>query len=96
MVTDTLDYTPPKIWIWNKPNDGEFASLNRPVAGPTHEEQLPVGSHPLQLYSLATPNGVKVNIMLEQLLALGLSGAEDDAWLSVTGGHLRSTAQPTA
>ena len=80
-MTDTSDYTPPKVWTWNKPSGGTFASINRPVAGPTHEKELPVGKHPLQLYSLATPNGVKVTIMLEELLALGHKGAEYDAWL---------------
>jgi GSH-dependent disulfide-bond oxidoreductase len=80
-MTEPSDYKPPKIWIWNKPYGGGFASLNRPVAGPTHEKKLPVGRHPLQPYSLATPNGVKVNVMLEELLALGHSGAEYDAWL---------------
>ncbi|MBZ9823118.1 glutathione-dependent disulfide-bond oxidoreductase [Mesorhizobium sp. CA4] len=78
-------YTPPKIWTWNKPNGGEFASINRPIAGPTHEKELPVGKHPLQLYSLATPNGQKVTIMLEELLALGHKGAEYDAWLIKIG-----------
>ncbi|MER9899962.1 glutathione-dependent disulfide-bond oxidoreductase [Mesorhizobium sp. M0130] len=77
----TDQYTPPKVWTWNKPNGGAFASINRPIAGPTHDKELPVGKHPLQLYSLATPNGVKVTIMLEELLALGHSGAEYDAWL---------------
>lgn len=76
----TDQYTPPKVWTWNKPNGGAFASINRPIAGPTHDKELPVGKHPLQLYSLATPNGVKVTIMLEELLALGHSGAEYDAW----------------
>jgi GST-like protein len=80
-MTSSADYVPPKVWTWNKPNGGEFASINRPVAGPTHEKELPVGRHPLQLYSLATPNGVKVTVMLEELLALGKSGAEYDAWL---------------
>ncbi|UHL64101.1 glutathione-dependent disulfide-bond oxidoreductase [Paralcaligenes sp. KSB-10] len=80
-MTDTPEYTPPKVWTWNKPNGGNFASINRPIAGPTHDEALPVGRHPLQLYSLATPNGQKVTIMLEELLALGHSGAEYDAWL---------------
>ena len=75
------DYTPPAVWTWNKENGGRFASINRPIAGPTHEKALPVGKHPLQLYSLATPNGVKVTIMLEELLARGHSGAEYDAWL---------------
>ncbi len=74
-------YTPPKVWTWNKSNGGQFASINRPVAGPTHDKALPVGRHPLQLYSLATPNGVKVTVMLEELLALGHQGAEYDAWL---------------
>ncbi|MCB1598554.1 MAG: glutathione-dependent disulfide-bond oxidoreductase [Xanthomonadales bacterium] len=74
-------YTPPKIWIWNKENGGRFAKINRPVAGATHEHDLPTGRHPLQLYSLATPNGVKVTVMLEELLALGHAGAEYDAWL---------------
>ncbi|MER8479595.1 glutathione-dependent disulfide-bond oxidoreductase [Mesorhizobium sp. M1163] len=76
----TDQYTPPKVWTWNKPNGGAFANINRPIAGPTHDKELPVGKHPLQLYSLATPNGVKVTIMLEELLALGHSGAEYDAW----------------
>jgi GST-like protein len=74
-------YTPPAVWTWNKDNGGKFANINRPVAGPTHEKDLPVGRHPLQLYSLATPNGVKVTVMLEELLALGHAGAEYDAWL---------------
>ena len=77
----TSDYTPPKVWTWDKASGGKFASINRPIAGPTHDKALPVGRHPLQLYSLATPNGVKVTIMLEELLALGHSGAEYDAWL---------------
>jgi GST-like protein len=80
-MNDTPEYTPPAVWSWNKPNGGAFASVNRPVAGPTHEKELPVGRHPLQLYSLATPNGQKVTIMLEELLALGHTGAEYDAWL---------------
>ncbi|CAN7434997.1 glutathione-dependent disulfide-bond oxidoreductase [Mesorhizobium sp. LjRoot246] len=75
------DYTPPKVWTWNKPSGGAFASINRPIAGPTHDKELPIGKHPLQLYSLATPNGVKVTVMLEELLALGHKGAEYDAWL---------------
>src|SRR3954452_5772501 len=79
-MTDSADYTPPKVWTWNKANGGEFASINRPVAGPTHEKELPVGKHPLQLYSLATPNGQKVTILLEELLAAGHKGAEYDAW----------------
>jgi GSH-dependent disulfide-bond oxidoreductase len=79
--TSNNDYTPEKIWVWNKDNGGQFASINRPVAGATHDKDLPVGRHPMQLYSLATPNGVKVTIMLEELLAMGFSGAEYDAWL---------------
>ena len=74
-------YVPPKIWTWNKENGGRFANINRPIAGATSEKELPVGKHPLQLYSLATPNGVKVTVMLEELLALGHKGAEYDAWL---------------
>jgi len=74
-------YELPTVWTWDKGNGGEFASINRPIAGPTHDKELPVGKHPLQLYSLATPNGVKVNIMLEELLAAGHAGAEYDAWL---------------
>ena len=80
-MSDATDYTPPKVWTWNKANGGQFANINRPVAGPTHDKDLPVGKHPLQLYSLATPNGVKVTVMLEELLALGHTGAEYDAWL---------------
>src|SRR5580700_322336 len=79
--TDPSAYTPPKVWSWNKDSGGRFASINRPIAGPTHDKELPVGRHPLQLYSLATPNGVKVTVMLEELLARGHSGAEYDAWL---------------
>jgi GST-like protein len=75
------EYTPPKVWKWDHANGGRFASINRPIAGPTHDKELPVGEHPLQLYSLATPNGVKVTVMLEELLALGHTGAEYDAWL---------------
>jgi GSH-dependent disulfide-bond oxidoreductase len=75
------EYTPPKVWTWDKESGGRFASINRPIAGATHEKELPVGKHPLQLYSLATPNGVKVTIMLEELLAAGHEGAEYDAWL---------------
>ncbi len=84
-MTGSADYTPPKIWTWNKANGGQFANINRPIAGPTHDKELPVGRHPLQLYSLGTPNGVKVTIMLEELLALGHSGAEYDAWLITIG-----------
>lgn len=80
-MTDSPDYTPPKVWTWNKPSGGKFATINRPIGGPTHERELPVGKHPLQLYSLATPNGVKVTVMLEELLAAGHSAAEYDAWL---------------
>ena len=80
-MTDTPSYTPPPVWTWNKANGGQFANINRPIAGPTHDKVLPVGTHPLQLYSLATPNGVKVTVMLEELLALGHAGAEYDAWL---------------
>jgi len=80
-MSGSSDYTPPKVWTWNKASGGQFASINRPIAGPTHDKELPVGRHPLQLYSLGTPNGVKVTIMLEELLALGHSGAEYDAWL---------------
>ena len=74
-------YTPPKVWTWDKESGGRFANINRPIAGPTHDKDLPVGKHPLQLYSLGTPNGVKVTIMLEELLAKGHAGAEYDAWL---------------
>ncbi|MGP1630262.1 MAG: glutathione-dependent disulfide-bond oxidoreductase [Giesbergeria sp.] len=80
-MTDLSAYIPPAIWQWNKENGGKFASINRPISGPTHDKILPVGQHPLQLYSLATPNGVKVTVMLEELLALGHTGAEYDAWL---------------
>ena len=80
-MSDTPAYTPPTVWIWDKGNGGRFANINRPIAGPTHDKDLPVGKHPFQLYSLATPNGVKVTVMLEELLALGHSGAEYDAWL---------------
>ena len=80
-MSDSSTYVPPKIWAWNKDNGGRFANINRPTAGPTHDKDLPVGRHPLQLYSLATPNGVKVTVLLEELLALGHHGAEYDAWL---------------
>ena len=80
-MTDPTEYTPPKVWKSPVESGGQFASINRPIAGPTHDKELPVGEHPLQLYSLATPNGVKVTVMLEELLALGHSGAEYDAWL---------------
>jgi GSH-dependent disulfide-bond oxidoreductase len=80
-MSSTTEYTPPKVWTWNKANGGRFANINRPIAGPTHEKELPIGRHPLQLYSLGTPNGQKVTVMLEELLALGHAGAEYDAWL---------------
>ena len=80
-MTDTPEYTPPEVWTWKQGNGGRFATINRPVAGATHDKELPVGRHPLQLYSLGTPNGVKVTLMLEELLALGHTGAEYDAWL---------------
>ena len=80
-MDDLSPYTPPKIWTWIKENGGRFANINRPTAGPTHDKELPVGRHPLQVYSLATPNGVKVTVMLEELLALGHAGAQYDAWL---------------
>jgi GST-like protein len=79
-MTDSTAYVPPKVWTWNKPNGGQFANLNRPISGATHDKELPVGRHPLQLYSLASPNGVKVTILLEELLAQGHGGAEYDAW----------------
>jgi GST-like protein len=80
-MDDSSHYTPPTVWTWNKDNGGRFANINRPIAGATHDKELPVGRHPLQLYSLATPNGVKATVMLEELLAAGHSGAEYDAWL---------------
>jgi GST-like protein len=80
-MDDTARYEPPTVWTWDKDNGGRFANINRPIAGPTHDKPLPVGRHPLQLYSLATPNGVKVTVMLEELLAAGHAGAEYDAWL---------------
>jgi GST-like protein len=80
-MNDVSDYTPPTIWTWDKGSGGRFANINRPIAGATHDKDLPVGKHPLQLYSLGTPNGVKVTVMLEELLALGHAGAEYDAWL---------------
>lgn len=84
-MTDSHDYTPPKVWTWDKDNGGKFASTNRPVSGATHDKELPVGEHALQLYSLATPNGQKVTILLEELLAAGYSDAEYDAWLIKIG-----------
>lgn len=80
-MSDQTEYVPPKIWTWDKDSGGRFANINRPIAGPTHDKDLPVGKHPLQLYSLGTPNGVKVTVMLEELLAAGHAGAEYDAWL---------------
>ncbi|HNR78394.1 MAG TPA: hypothetical protein PKM48_14770, partial [Parvularculaceae bacterium] len=80
-MSEQKGWTPPKVWKWEAPSGGQFASINRPVAGATHEKELPLGEHPLQLYSLATPNGVKVTVMLEELLAAGHKGAEYDAWL---------------
>jgi GST-like protein len=80
-MSDSPAYTPPAVWTWNKDSGGKFASINRPVAGPSHDKELPVGRHPLQLYSMGTPNGVKVTVMLEELLALGHAGAQYDAWL---------------
>ena len=84
-MSNASDYTPPKVWAWNKANGGRFANINRPIAGPTHDKELPVGRHPMQLYSLGTPNGQKVTIMLEELLAKGHTGAEYDAWLIKIG-----------
>ena len=80
-MSDSTEYVPPKVWTWDQASGGQFANINRPIAGATHEKELPVGKHPFQLYSLATPNGQKVTIMFEELLALGHSGAEYDAWL---------------
>lgn len=80
-MSNSGEYVPPKVWAWNKSNGGRFANINRPIAGSTHDKALPVGRHPMQLYSQATPNGVKVTVMLEELLALGHQGAEYDAWL---------------
>ena len=84
-MSDTADYTPPKVWTWNKANGGRFANINRPIAGPMQDKELPVGRHPFQLYSLGTPNGQKVTIMFEELLAAGHAGAEYDAWLIKIG-----------
>ena len=96
-MTNPSEYIPPKIWTWDKENGGKFASINRPIAGATHTKDLPVGRHPLQLYSLATPNGVKVTVMLEELLALGHTGAEYDAWLiKITDGDQFSSGFVTA
>ncbi|SDL96458.1 GST-like protein [Franzmannia pantelleriensis] len=84
-MSQETEYVPPRVWTWEKASGGTFASINRPIAGPTHEQSLPVGAHPLQLYSLATPNGVKVTVLLEELLALGHTQAEYDAWLIKIG-----------
>jgi GST-like protein len=84
-MSETTEYVPPKVWAWNKENGGRFASINRPIAGPTHDKALPVGKHPFQLYSLATPNGIKVTVMFEELLAAGHAGAEYDAWMTNIG-----------
>lgn len=84
-MNDASPYVPPKVWTWVKESEGRFAKMNRPIAGPTHDKDLPVGKHPLQLYSLGTPNGVKVTVMLEELLAVGHVGAEYDAWLIKIG-----------
>jgi GST-like protein len=84
-MNSSSEYVPPKVWTWNKPSGGTFANINRPISGPTHDRELPLGRHPLQLYSLGTPNGVKVTILLEELLALGREGAEYDAWLIKIG-----------
>jgi len=86
-MAEPSEYVPPKVWTWNKESGGRFADINRPIAGPTHDKELPVGKHPLQLYSLATPNGVKATVMLEELLALGHKGAEYDAWLIKIDGN---------
>jgi len=80
-MTESSSYTPPKVWKWESQDGGAFTATNRPIAGPTHDKELPVGQHPLQLYSRGTPNGVKVTVMLEELLELGFKGAEYDAWL---------------
>ena len=84
-MSDKTPYTPPAVWTWDQASGGKFANINRPIAGPTHDKDLPVGKHPLQLYSMGTPNGVKVTVMLEELLALGHAGAEYDAWLIKIG-----------
>ncbi len=84
-MSDNTPYSPPEVWTWDKESGGKFASINRPIAGATHEKELPVGRHPMQLYSMATPNGVKVTVMLEELLAAGHRGAEYDAWLIKIG-----------
>ena len=84
-MADRVEYTPPRVWTWDQANGGTWANINRPISGPTHDKPLPIGRHPLQLYSLGTPNGVKVTVMLEELLALGHGGAEYDAWLIKIG-----------
>jgi GSH-dependent disulfide-bond oxidoreductase len=90
-MADPTEYVPPKVWTWNKESGGRFAKINRPIAGPTHEHELPVGRHPFQVYSLATPNGQKVTVMFEELLAAGHKGAEYDAWLiRIDGGQFGS------
>ena len=86
-MSNETEYVPPKVWVWNKESGGRFAAINRPIAGPTHEKDLPAGEHPFQLYSLATPNGVKVTVMFEELLELGITEAEYDAWfINISGG----------
>lgn len=91
------EYTPPKVWTWDQSSGGRFANINRPIAGPTHDQDLPVGEHGLQLYSLATPNGVKVTVMLEELLEAGHSGAEYDAWIiDISKGHQFSSGYVAA
>ncbi|MGH8821693.1 MAG: glutathione-dependent disulfide-bond oxidoreductase, partial [Rhodoferax sp.] len=84
-MSKASDYVPPKVWVWDKPSGGRFSNINRPVSGPTHDKTLPVGKHPIQLYSQGTPNGQKATIMLEELLATGHRGAEYDAWLIQIG-----------
>jgi GST-like protein len=87
-MSSSSEYTPPKVWTWDKPSGGQFANINRPIAGATHDKELPIGRHPIQLYSQGTPNGQKVTIMLEELLALGKKEAEYDAWLiKINEGH---------
>src|ERR1700709_1155341 len=86
-MADDAAYVPPKVWSWNRDAEHRFSAINRPIAGPTHDAELPVGRHPFQLYSLATPNGVKVTVMFEELLAAGFSGAEYDAWLIKIDGN---------
>ena len=84
-MNEQSSYVPEKVWKWERENGGRFANINRPIAGPTHDKELPVGKHPMQLYSLGTPNGVKVTVLLEELLALGHGGAEYDAWMITIG-----------